>query len=389
MPTVAPLPRCASGMRARCGYMNGIAAVVSACRRVPSSSNDAQLYSFGPSRSTAPPRSRSGAVWVSPSTAGKRVPADRRRSRYAPPHALRTLRAPGLAARPRRHRPRRAVGGDARRSRTRADDGARGSRSGSTTTSTPCRSPPSEATHEAWTLMAAFAAVTEPGPARPDVHLHELPQPRLPGQGRRDRRRHLRRPRRDGHRRRLVRARVARLRLRLPVGRRAARRCCDEGVQIMRAGLDRRAGHAATASTTRSTARSCRPLPLQDGGIPLWIAGGGEKVTLQDRRAVRRSTRTSTARSRASPTSPRSSRGHCDDVGTRLRRDHPLGQLQRRHRRDRGRGRGPAAAARGPDRAVRRRGAGPSAAAAGSAGCRRAARPSRSWRSCASWRPRG
>lgn len=25
----------------------------------------------------------------------------------------------------------------------------------------------------------------------------------------------------------------------------------------------------------------CRPLPLQDGGIPLWIAGGGEKVTLR------------------------------------------------------------------------------------------------------------
>ena len=28
-------------------------------------------------------------------------------------------------------------------------------------------------------------------------------------------------------------------------------------------------------------ARSCRPLPLQDGGIPLWIAGGGEKKTLR------------------------------------------------------------------------------------------------------------
>jgi alkanesulfonate monooxygenase SsuD/methylene tetrahydromethanopterin reductase-like flavin-dependent oxidoreductase (luciferase family) len=25
----------------------------------------------------------------------------------------------------------------------------------------------------------------------------------------------------------------------------------------------------------------CRPLPLQDGGIPLWIAGGGEKKTLR------------------------------------------------------------------------------------------------------------
>ena len=30
-----------------------------------------------------------------------------------------------------------------------------------------------------------------------------------------------------------------------------------------------------------------RPLPLQEGGIPLWIAGGGEKVTLRDRGEVR------------------------------------------------------------------------------------------------------
>src|SRR5438445_9368601 len=25
----------------------------------------------------------------------------------------------------------------------------------------------------------------------------------------------------------------------------------------------------------------CRPLPLQEGGLPLWIAGGGEKKTLR------------------------------------------------------------------------------------------------------------
>ncbi len=25
----------------------------------------------------------------------------------------------------------------------------------------------------------------------------------------------------------------------------------------------------------------CRPLPLQEGGIPIWVAGGGEKVTLK------------------------------------------------------------------------------------------------------------
>jgi hypothetical protein len=44
-PTVAPLPRCASGMNARCGKMNGIVLVASACARVPSSRIDAQFMS--------------------------------------------------------------------------------------------------------------------------------------------------------------------------------------------------------------------------------------------------------------------------------------------------------------------------------------------------------
>ncbi|NEE00320.1 LLM class F420-dependent oxidoreductase [Phytoactinopolyspora halotolerans] len=54
----------------------------------------------------------------------------------------------------------------------------------------------------------------------------------------------------------------------------------DEGVQIMRqlwthgkASLD---GKHYTVDGA-----ICRPLPLQEGGIPLWIAGGGEKVTLR------------------------------------------------------------------------------------------------------------
>ena len=137
-----------------------------------------------------------------------------------------------------------------------------------------------EPTHEAWTLMAAFAASDQPGPARPDVHLHRLPQPGLPGQGRRDGRRHLRRPGRDGHRRRLVRARMAGLRLRLPAragsgsarSTRACRSCSRPG---------RPARRRCRARSIRSTARIVRPLPLQPGGIPFWIAGGGEKVTLR------------------------------------------------------------------------------------------------------------
>ncbi|GAA5168134.1 LLM class F420-dependent oxidoreductase [Amycolatopsis dongchuanensis] len=54
----------------------------------------------------------------------------------------------------------------------------------------------------------------------------------------------------------------------------------DEGVQIMRqlwtegkATLDGRHYHVDGAIS--------RPLPLQEGGIPLWIAGGGEKKTLR------------------------------------------------------------------------------------------------------------
>src|SRR5580693_1759341 len=54
----------------------------------------------------------------------------------------------------------------------------------------------------------------------------------------------------------------------------------DEGVQIMR--------QLWTTGTATLDGRHyqvdgaiCRPLPLQDGGVPLWIAGGGEKKTLR------------------------------------------------------------------------------------------------------------
>lgn len=61
-------------------------------------------------------------------------------------------------------------------------------------------------------------------------------------------------------------------------GQRLAR--LDEGVQIMRQAW-------STGSATfdgkhyQVDGAIVRPLPLQDGGIPLWIAGGGEKVTLK------------------------------------------------------------------------------------------------------------
>ncbi|MCL2581893.1 MAG: LLM class F420-dependent oxidoreductase [Streptosporangiales bacterium] len=54
----------------------------------------------------------------------------------------------------------------------------------------------------------------------------------------------------------------------------------DEGVQIMK--------QLWTTGTAKLDGKHyqvdgamCRPLPLQEGGIPLWIAGGGEKVTLK------------------------------------------------------------------------------------------------------------
>ena len=54
----------------------------------------------------------------------------------------------------------------------------------------------------------------------------------------------------------------------------------NEGVQIMKQAW-------TTGSATldgkhyQVDGAICRPLPLQEGGIPLWIAGGGEKVTLK------------------------------------------------------------------------------------------------------------
>jgi F420-dependent oxidoreductase-like protein len=54
----------------------------------------------------------------------------------------------------------------------------------------------------------------------------------------------------------------------------------DEGVQIMLQMWTKGAASLAGRHYTVDGA-ICRPLPLQDGGIPLWIAGGGEKKTLR------------------------------------------------------------------------------------------------------------
>jgi F420-dependent oxidoreductase-like protein len=54
----------------------------------------------------------------------------------------------------------------------------------------------------------------------------------------------------------------------------------DEGVQIMRQ-LWTTGSATLDGKYYQVNGAICRPLPLQDGGIPLWIAGGGEKKTLR------------------------------------------------------------------------------------------------------------
>jgi alkanesulfonate monooxygenase SsuD/methylene tetrahydromethanopterin reductase-like flavin-dependent oxidoreductase (luciferase family) len=54
----------------------------------------------------------------------------------------------------------------------------------------------------------------------------------------------------------------------------------DEGVQIMRDAW--RDGEVSfDGKHYQVDGAIVEPKPLQDGGLPLWIAGGGEKVTLK------------------------------------------------------------------------------------------------------------
>ena len=88
----------------------------------------------------------------------------------------------------------------------------------------------------------------------------------------------------------------------------------DEGVQIMRELWEK--GRATFDGEHYQTDGAiCRPQPLQDGGIPLWVAGGGEKKTL--RIAARHAAYTNFEgglegfRHKSSVLE-----GHCRDVGT-------------------------------------------------------------------------
>jgi F420-dependent oxidoreductase-like protein len=139
--------------------------------------------------------------------------------------------------------------------------------------------PSEEATHEAWTLMSAFAAVTS------RIRLGQMCTCM-------------------GYRNPAYLAKVAatvdvvsggRVDMGIgggwyehewraygygfpPIGERLAR--LREGVEIMSQAW--RTGSATLdGEHYRVDGAIVRPLPLQDGGIPLWVAGGGEKVTLR------------------------------------------------------------------------------------------------------------
>src|SRR5215475_9759339 len=122
--------------------------------------------------------------------------------------------------------------------------------------------PTEEATHEAWSLMAAFAAVTT------RVRLGQMCTCM-------------------GYRNPAYLAKVAatidvisggRVEMGIGAGDRLA--MLDEGVQIMRQLWT--TGTATLAGKHYQVDGAIgRPLPLQPGGIPLWIAGGGERKTLR------------------------------------------------------------------------------------------------------------
>ena len=234
--------------------------------------------------------------------------------------------------------------------------------------------------------MAAFARVTERVRLGPDVHLHELPQPGLPGEGRRHLRHRLRRPRRDGHRRRLVRARVAGLRLRLPAGPERlghARR----GRADHAAGLDHRAPRRWPASTTRSTAPSSGRCRCRRAGSRCGSPAAARRSRCGSPRSTR-STPTSTARWRASRASRSCCAGTARASAPTSTRSSARPTTTSRSAATRPRCEERMQDATGAPRAVRRRGPGRGIAAARSAGCRHAAPPSRSSRTCVRWRRR-
>ena len=110
----------------------------------------------------------------------------------------------------------------------------------------------------------------------------------------------------------------------------------DEGVQIMRdAWRDGRVSF--DGKHYQVDGAIVAPKPLQEDGIPLWIAGGGEKVTLKIAAKYAQYTNF-TVGARGLRAQVGRARGALPRRGHRLRRHRAVGELQcgrRRHRRPR------------------------------------------------------
>ena len=173
--------------------------------------------------------------------------------------------------------------------------------------------PTDDATHEAWTLMAAFGAVTE------RVRLGQMCTCMA-------------------YRNPVYLAKVAATcdvvsggRIEMGIGAgwyenewraygygfpppRERLGMLDEGVQIMRQAWAE-GGASFDGKYYQVDRAKVAPMPLQDGGIPLWIAGGGEKVTLKIAAKYARYTNfdgTLEGFTRKSELL----KGHCETVGT-------------------------------------------------------------------------
>src|SRR4051812_42279717 len=174
--------------------------------------------------------------------------------------------------------------------------------------------PSEEATHEAWTLMAAFGAATS------RVRLGQMCTCM-------------------GYRNPMYLAKVAATvdhvsggRVEMGIGAgwyehewlaygygfpRAGERIAmlDEGVQLMRqAWTDGRA--SLDGKHYQVDGAICQPLPVQDGGPPLWIAGGGEKKTLRIAAEYARYTNFEGSSVEAFEHKSQVLADHCRDVGT-------------------------------------------------------------------------
>ena len=105
----------------------------------------------------------------------------------------------------------------------------------------------------------------------------------------------------------------------------------DEGVQIMRdAWRDGRV--SLDGKHYQVDGAIVAPKPLQEGGLPLWIAGGGEKVTL--RIAAKYAQYTNfTSEPEGFAHKSQVLADHCRDVGTDYGAIVAIGQLQRCRRR--------------------------------------------------------